>query len=66
MIGLEDRRFEARYQSAAGLARIHRRHRELEIGPDRVREATLRELEVDKLGWRSRRLVDSGDSAEVD
>ena len=66
MIGLEDRRFEVRYQSAAGLARIHRRRRELEIGPDRVREAILRELEVDKLGWQSRRLVDSGDSAEVD
>ena len=50
MIGLEDRRFEVRYQSAAGLARIHRRRRELEIGPDRVRDAILRELEVDKLG----------------
>ena len=66
MLGLEDRRFEVRYQSAAGLARIHRRRRELEIGPGRVREAILRELEVDKLGWQSRRLVDSGDSAEVD
>ena len=66
MVGLVDRRFEVRYQSAAGLARIHGRRRDLEVGVDRVSEAILRELEVDKLGWQSRRLVDSGDSAEID
>ena len=66
MVGLLDRRFEVRYQSAAGLARIHGRRPDLAIAADRVSKAILRELEVDKLGWQSRRLVDSGDSAEID
>ncbi len=66
MVGLLDRRFEVRYQSAAGLARIHGRRPDLVMAADRVSKAILRELEVDKLGWQSRRLVDSGDSAEID
>ncbi|MCA9729626.1 MAG: hypothetical protein KC729_18210, partial [Candidatus Eisenbacteria bacterium] len=60
MLGLEDKRFEVRYQCGRGLALLHRRHPDLPIARSEVLAAILRELRVDRPIWESRRLLDQG------
>jgi hypothetical protein len=62
--GLEDRRFEVRYQSGVALARIHRRHPALPIGRNAIHEAVLRELAVDRRVWESQRILDQVEEGE--
>ena len=66
LMGLEDKRFEVRYQSAAALGRIREGRSDFAYSKDRIIAAVLAELRVDQLGWRSRRLVDSDDSRQMD
>ena len=66
LMGLEDKRFEVRYQSAAALGHIREGRSDLAYSKDRIIAAVLAELRVDQLGWRSRRLVDSDDSGQMD
>ncbi|HMB70085.1 MAG TPA: hypothetical protein VKU85_12270, partial [bacterium] len=60
--GLEDRRFEVRYQCGAALARVVGRNPELTAKRSTVHEAVLREARVDRRVWESHRLLDEGAS----
>lgn len=59
MLGLNDERFEVRYQSAGALARIRDRRGSIGVGRERLEAAVLNELAIDPKRWRARRLVDS-------
>lgn len=56
--GLADKRFEVRFQCGRALAIIHRRHPEIPVDRSAILAAVLRELEVDRPIWESRRLLD--------
>lgn len=56
--GLADKRFEVRFQCGRALAIIHRRHPEIPVDRPAILAAVLRELEVDRPIWESRRLLD--------
>jgi AAA family ATP:ADP antiporter len=56
--GLADKRFEVRFQCGRALAIIHRRHPEVPVDRSAILAAVLRELEVDRPIWESRRLLD--------
>lgn len=56
--GLADKRFEVRFQCGRALAIIHRRHPEIGVDRPAILAAILRELEVDRPIWESRRLLD--------
>jgi MFS family permease len=60
--GLEDRRFEVRFECARALARIHLEQPGLEISAQRVFDAVLRETAVRRELWLSRRLLDGADA----
>lgn len=55
--GLTDRRFEVRYRSGRALAELHEHHPSLELAPDRVYDAVLGEVMVDRQIWESQRLL---------
>jgi AAA family ATP:ADP antiporter len=55
--GLSDRRFEVRYRSGRALADLHEHYPSLEMAPDRIYDAVLREVTVDKQIWESQRLL---------
>ncbi|MFN0152028.1 MAG: Npt1/Npt2 family nucleotide transporter, partial [bacterium] len=56
--GLDDKRFEVRYQCGRALARIRERSPETPIRAEDVFAAGLREVRVDKSVWESHRLLD--------
>jgi hypothetical protein len=58
MGGLEDRRFEVRYQCAAGLARLRQKVPNVRIEPDQVFGAVLQEVAVGQRVWEGQRLLD--------
>jgi hypothetical protein len=62
LAGLEDRRFEVRYQSGAALARVLARNADLTVDLRTVHEAVRREARVDRRVWESHRLLDEWDS----
>lgn len=63
--GLEDRRFEVRFQCGRALAHIRRRNPPLSTEPERVFSAVSREVTVDRRVWESHRLLDKlEDSSE--
>lgn len=62
LAGLEDRRFEVRYQCGAALARVIARNPGLAVDIHRVHEAVRREARVDRRVWESHRLLDEWDS----
>ncbi len=64
--GLGDRRFEVRYRSGRALAELHRHHPELEIPGQRVFDAVLREVMVDRQIWESQRLLSEADEGVED
>ena len=66
MMALDDRRFEVRYQSAVALERVQQRRSSGAISTSKVTAAVLKELNVDKMGWRTRRLVDRDESRHLD
>ena len=66
MVGLEDGRFEVRYQCAGALSKIRGRIHDMGVERPRLVSAVLHELEVDPRRWRARRLIDSGFAIEAD
>jgi hypothetical protein len=66
MLGLKDRRFEVRFQCGRALARIRDTNPDIEIDPQKVFAAALREVKVDRRVWESHRLLDQfGESEEA-
>lgn len=59
--GLEDRRFEVRFRCGRALGRLAAAHPELAVPEQRVVEAVLREVAVDREVWQSQRLLDRHD-----
>ena len=65
MLGLDDLRFDVRYQSARALAAILEKNPQMQIDRERVYDVVLREVTVGRPVWESRRLLEgsSSDSA---
>lgn len=57
--GLGDQRFEVRYRCGRALLRLRDRDPDLAVPPDRVQDAVLAEVAVDRTLWESRRLLDA-------
>jgi hypothetical protein len=64
MFGLEDPRFDVRYQSARSLAAIIDKNPRVQIGRDQIFEVVLREVAVGRGVWESRRLLDGLDAGD--
>lgn len=62
--GLGDRRFEVRFRAGRALLRLRRSAEGPPIDPDRIIEAILREVGVDRRVWTSQRLYDKDGSDE--
>ena len=61
MVGLDDLRFDVRYQSARSLAAIVEKNPRVQIDRERIFEVVLREVAVGRPVWESRRLLDDVD-----
>jgi hypothetical protein len=57
LYGLADKRFEVRYRSGRALADLHEHYPALTVHSDRVYEAVLSEVTVDRQIWESQRLL---------
>src|SRR5262245_47232107 len=64
MFGLEDPRFDVRYQSARSLASITDKNPFVQIDNVQIYAIVLRELAVGRGVWESRRLLDSADAGD--
>jgi len=62
MQGLDDSRFEVRFQCGRALEFLHRRSPEIRLDPERVIAAIEREVSVNRSIWDGRRLLDQRDS----
>lgn len=60
-LGLEDLRFEVRYQSGRSLLSIVSRNPQVRIDKARIFAVVNREVSVNKDVWRHRRLIDAND-----
>ena len=58
LAGLADQRFEVRYRCGLALHKVMRENPALTVDRDRVVEAVLREVSVDRRVWESHRLLD--------
>jgi len=58
LLGLEDQRFDVRFQAARSLSAIRDRNPGVRIDSDRVYETVLREVAVGHPVWESQRLLD--------
>jgi hypothetical protein len=56
--GLEDRRFEVRYRCGRALGRLQEQKPDLAMDRERIIDAVLREVNVDRSVWESQRLLD--------
>lgn len=65
MLGLDDLRFEVRFQCGRSLAGIFERNPRIRIDRDRVLEVILREVAVGRPVWESRRVLDGVEPAEA-
>jgi len=63
LAGLEDPRFEVRYQCGRALARIHDADRLRPIPGERTLAAVMHEVKVDRSVWESQRLLDRSHEA---
>jgi hypothetical protein len=61
--GLEDKRFEVRYQCGRALARMHDAELPKPVRAEVVHEAVLREVAVDRSVWEGQRLLDRSEEA---
>lgn len=61
--GLEDRRFEVRFECARALARIRHANTDLRMAEDTVFDAVLRETTAGQELWLSRQLLDWAETA---
>jgi AAA family ATP:ADP antiporter len=64
MLGLDDLRFEVRFQCARSLASIVEKNLTIRIDRERIFAYVLREAAVGRPVWESRRLLDSLDATE--
>ena len=64
-LGLDDRRFEVRYQCGRAMAAIQEANPGVRIGQAEVLERVLREVNVSRPVWEGHRLLDRGDEGEV-
>jgi hypothetical protein len=64
LLGLEDRRFEVRFQCGKALSYLKTRNPKISIKPEEVQEAVLREVAVDRRVWKSHRLLDRFEESE--
>ncbi len=64
--GLEDERFEVRYQCASALSAIRTRLPKTKIPEEWIQTVVLRELDSDPTVWAGRRLLDLDKSSETD
>lgn len=64
LLGLEDPRFDVRYQSGRSLVAIVERNPRIRIDQTRIFDAVLREVAVGRPVWESRRLIDEYHPAE--
>ena len=65
MFGLDDPRFDVRYQSARSLAAIIEKNPRVQINRDGIFAVVLREVAVGRGVWESRRLLDGVDAADA-
>jgi ATP:ADP antiporter, AAA family len=65
MFGLDDPRFDVRYQSARSLAAIVDKNPRVQIGSAEIFDVVLREVAVGRGVWESRRLLDGADPQDV-
>jgi ATP:ADP antiporter, AAA family len=63
LAGLEDPRFEVRYQCGRALARIRDTDPARPVPEERVHAAVMREVAVDRTVWESQRLLDRSEEA---
>lgn len=63
LAGLEDARFEVRYQCGRALARIHDADPSRPVSGERTLAAVMHEVKVDRSVWESQRLLDRSDEA---
>ena len=63
LAGLEDPRFEVRYQCGRALARIHDADPARLFPEERTQEAVVREVGVDRSVWEGQRLLDQSEEA---
>ena len=59
MFGLEDPRFDVRYQSARSLLEIVEKNPLVRVAPDQIYAVVLREVAVSRGVWESRRLLEA-------
>jgi hypothetical protein len=64
--GLSDPRFEIRYQCGRALDYMKRHFPDIHYSPPAIMDIVRRELSVSIPIWRSRRIVEQGESAEMD
>ena len=65
MSGLNDGRFEVRYQCARAINRLRSRNPDLTVDTDRIMDIVQRELSVPLNVWQGHRLLDQGEPDEV-
>src|SRR5262245_27639063 len=65
MFGLDDPRFDVRYQSARSLAAILEKNPRVQIDRGAIFAVVLREVAVGRGVWESRRLLDGVDAADA-
>jgi hypothetical protein len=64
LAGLGDQRFEVRYRSGLALHKVVRENPAIRVDRERVVEAVLREVSVDRRVWESHRLLDQEEDEE--
>jgi hypothetical protein len=65
MQGLEDLRFEVRFQCGRSLSAILEKHPKLSVARERVVQGILREVAVGRPVWESRKLLDGLEPGEA-
>ncbi|HEY6359764.1 MAG TPA: hypothetical protein VIX63_01605, partial [Vicinamibacterales bacterium] len=64
LLGLDDQRFEVRFQCGRSLASIKEKNGRIRIDPERVYSVVLREVAVGRSIWASHRLLDRVDESD--
>ena len=64
LLGLDDQRFEVRFQCGRSLAAIKEKNARIRIDAERVYTVVLREVAVGRSIWASHRLLDSVDDSD--
>jgi hypothetical protein len=65
ILGLDDQRFEVRFQCGRSLASILAKNPRVRINEDAIYQVVLREVAVGRPVWESHRLLDASDDSEA-